>query len=155
MSQNLADALKVLRTTRDELKKAAFLPLPPDMPQQPQMDPNQAAMMQQGGGGMPMDPAMAQGGAMPQGGQPPMDPAMMQQMAMGAAAPGQGGGATPDMSQAIEEILGALQEMMQVSQEQAQMIQQQDQRIAALEQQLGPIMQALQSPAPMDGGVQQ
>lgn len=59
------------------LTKEGYVPPGPPAGAAPPMDP--AAM---GGGGMPMDPMAAMGGAPPPGGMPPMDPA-----AMGAMPP--------------------------------------------------------------------
>ena len=106
--------------------KKAFAPMPPDAPQPmpPQGMPMDPAMMQGGAPvdpatGMPMDPAMMQGGAPvdPNTGMP-IDPAMMQ-----------GGGAPMEVpveeimagfdqiTQAIAELQAAIEEIQAVVQE--------------------------------------
>lgn len=148
MSQDLLAVKSALTDLRAMLQKQAFMPMPPDMPQQPQqMDPamQQQMMAQQGGmpQGQPMDPAMQQQ-MMAQGGQMPQDPA-----AQGGQPP------QDDQGQIFEQIIGALQETQQVLQEQDQRIAQMEQGMQQMGQMVQQLMTSLQDPAPMSQGVQQ
>ena len=102
MSKNsVFDAVK---KSIEELEKSAFIPAGP---------PPGAE-----GGGMPMDPAMMQGGGAPPPVGPdgmPMDPAMMEQMMMeqggGMPPPPMEPGPPPDFP--VEELIGAIETMGQ------------------------------------------
>jgi len=145
----MATDLKAFRdqlvALREEMTKAAFLPMPGDMPQpmqqMPQGDPN--AQMQA---------AAPQVGPMPQQ-MPPQQMPPQQDPSQGM--PAQDPGAMPDTQQVLDQITQGLEELFQVVQQMGQAIQQLSVKGQEADQKISIIVNELSKPAPAPAALQQ
>ena len=157
--------LASLKEVREEMKKAAFLPMPQDPGQGMQgMDPQQAMMMQQqmmqqgqgGPPGMPPGQDPNQMAQMQQGG-PPMDPQMMQAMMAqqgGQPQPGQDpsqGQGGPDVMGMLDQLGQGFEQLMQAVQELSQNQQQIQKNMEEMAQTVEEVAKAISQSSGFEG----